>query len=130
MREVGELSAEPVLPADLHAARPAASPVRAVGPLAHPSTEPSGPTPWSTGLPVAAFVAVFVTLAVVALCRAFAEAFGLLWVPANVLVGAGLAPSLWLLRRTPVWRFVALGAALGLAVSWVVLLLATLAPPG
>ena len=90
--------------------------------------EPPGPTPWVTGLPIAAFVAVFVTLADVALCRAFAEAFGLLWIPANLLVGAGLAPSLWLLRRTPLWRWPALGATVGLGVSWVVLLLAMLAP--
>jgi uncharacterized protein DUF2537 len=88
--------------------------------------EPSGPTPWGTGLVIAAFVAVFVAVADVALCRAFAEAFGLLWIPANLLVGIGLAPSLWLLRRTPLWRWPALGAAVGLGVSWVVLLLAML----
>jgi hypothetical protein len=71
---------------------------------------------------------VFVTLADVALCQAFAEAFGLLWIPANLLVGAGLAPSLWLLRRVPLWRWPALGATVGLGVSWVVLLLAMLGP--
>ena len=64
-----------------------------------------------------------------ALCRAFAEAFGWLWIPANLLVGVGLAPSLWLLRRTPLWRWPALGAAVGLGVSWVALLLAMLGPP-
>ena len=64
--------------------------------LAPAPVEPPGPTPWATGLLIAAYVAVFVTLADVALCRAFAEAFGLLWIPANLLVGAGLAPSLWL----------------------------------
>jgi len=85
-------------------------------------------TPWATGLLIAAFVAVFVTLADVALCRAFAEAFGVLWIPANLLVGAGLAPSLWLLRRTPLWRWLALGATVGLGVAWVVLLLGMLAP--
>jgi len=97
-------------------------------PLAPPPVEPPGPTPWATGLLIAAFVAVFLALADVALCRAFAEAFGLLWIPANLLVGAGLAPSLWLLRRTPLWRWPALGATVGLGVSWVVLLLAMLAP--
>jgi hypothetical protein len=35
---------------------------------------------------------------------------------------------LWLLRRTPLWRWPALGATVGLGVSWVVLLLAMLAP--
>ena len=45
-----------------------------VNPLAWLLPEPPGPTPWATGLVVAAFVAVFVTLADVVLCRAFAEA--------------------------------------------------------
>jgi hypothetical protein len=128
------VSADPVLPTDLAAQEPAPSPapvppVRAVSPLARPLAEPPGPTPWATGLTIAAFVAVFLTMADVALCQAFAEAFGLLWIPANLLVGVGLAPSLWLLRRTPLWRWPALGAAAGLVVSWVVLLLAMLGPP-
>jgi hypothetical protein len=59
----------------------------------------------------------------VALSRAFADAFGLLWVPANVLVGIGLAPSLYLLRHVPFWRWPALGTAAGLAVAWLILLL-------
>ena len=63
----------------------------------------------------------------VALSRAFAEAFGLLWVPANLLVGLGLAPSLYLLRGAPFWRWPALGAAAGLVVAWIVLLLGLLA---
>jgi Protein of unknown function (DUF2537) len=96
--------------------------------LAAAPVEPPGPTPWATGLLIAAFVTVFLTLADFALCQAFAEAFGLLWVPANLLVGAGLAPSLWLLRHTPLWRWPALGATVGLGVSWVILLLAMLAP--
>jgi hypothetical protein len=99
-----------------------------VNPLVPAPVEPPGPTPWATGLLIAAFVAVFLTLADVALCRAFAEAFGLLWIPANLLVGLGLAPSLWLLRRTPLWRWPALGATVGLGVSWIVLLLAMLGP--
>ena len=88
-----------------------------INPLVPVPEEPPGPTPWGTGLLIAAFVAVFLTLA-----------FGWLWIPANLLVGLGLAPSLWLLRRTPLWRWPALGATVGLGVSWVVLLLAMLAP--
>ncbi len=104
-------------------------PTPAVSPLARPLPEPPGPTPWATGLLIAAFAAVFLVIADVAVCRAFAEAFGLLWIPANLLVGIGLAPSVWLLRRTPLWRWPALGVAAGLVVSWVVLLLAMLGPP-
>ena len=66
--------------------------------LADPQPRPREPTPWATGLPVAAFIAVLVAIGDVVLSRAFADAFGLLWVPANLLVGLGLAPSLYLLR--------------------------------
>lgn len=90
------------------------------------AVEPAGPTPWSTGLPVAAFFAVLVTVADVLLSTAFAEAFGLWWVPANLLVGLGMAPSLYLLRAVPFWRWPALGSAVGLAVAWVVLLAGSL----
>jgi hypothetical protein len=87
-----------------------------------PASSWAGPTPWSTGLAVAAFAAVFVTMGDVVLSRAFADAFGLLWVPANLLVGVGLAPSLYLLRNVPFWRWPAMGTAAGLVIAWVVLL--------
>jgi hypothetical protein len=87
---------------------------------------PAEPIPWSTGLAVAGYAAVVVTLGDIALSRAFAEAFGLLWVPANLLVGLGLAPSLYLLRAVPFWRWPALGVAVGLVAAWIVLLLGLL----
>jgi hypothetical protein len=90
--------------------------------------EPSGPTPWATGLAVTAFFAVLVALADVVLAHAFAGTFGLLWVPANLLVTAGTTPSLWLAREVPFWRWPALGAAVGIAVAWVVMLLGLLTP--
>jgi hypothetical protein len=98
-----------------------------VGPMPRPAPEPAGSTPWSTGLAVAAFAAVFVALADIELSRSFAEAFGLWWLPANLLVGLGLAPSMWLVRRMPFWRWPALGVAVGLGVAWLVLLLGLLA---
>jgi hypothetical protein len=91
-----------------------------------PDGDAGAPVPWATGLPVAAFVAVVVGLADVLLSRAFAGAFGLWWLPANLLVCAGLAPSLWLLRTVPFWRWPALGTAAGLAAAWVALLAALL----
>jgi len=100
--------------------------VGATGPIPRLAAEPPGPTPWSTGLTVAAFFAVLVAIADIVLSRAFAEAFGLLWVPANLLVGLGLSPSLWLVRGTPFWRWPALGATVGLGVAWLVLLLGLL----
>jgi hypothetical protein len=100
--------------------------VGATGPIPRLAADPPGPTPWATGLAVAAFFAVLVAMADIVLSRAFAEAFGLLWVPANLLVALGMSPSLWLVRRTPFWRWPALGASVGLAVAWVVLLLGLL----
>ncbi len=92
-----------------------------------PDPGSTGPTPWPTGLAVAAFAAVLVTMGDVVLSRAFADAFGLLWVPANLLVGVGLAPSLYLLRNVPFWRWPAVGTAAGLVIAWVVLLFGLLA---
>lgn len=90
------------------------------------AVDPPGPTPWVTGLPISAFFAVLVAIGDVQLSSAFAEAFGLLWIPANLLVGLGMAPSLYLLRTVPFWRWPAIGAATGLGAAWVVLLLALL----
>ncbi|WP_219413304.1 DUF2537 domain-containing protein [Pseudonocardia nigra] len=100
--------------------------VGVTGPIPRLAPNPPGPTPWATGLTVAAFFAVLVAMGDIVLCHAFAEAFGLLWVPANLLIGCGLAPSLYLMRRMPFWRWLALGAAAGLAAAWVVLLLGLL----
>jgi hypothetical protein len=90
--------------------------------------ESPGPTPWGTGLAIAAFFAVLVAVADVVLVTAFGSAFGLLWLPANLLVTAGTMPSLWLAREVPFWRWPAFGAAAGLAAAWVVMLLGLLAP--
>lgn len=84
-------------------------------------------TPWATGLPVAAFFAVLVGIGDVAFVHAISGAVGLLWVPANVAVCAGLSPGLWLLRDVPFWRWPALGVTAGLAAAWLTLLVN--APP-
>ena len=75
---------------------------------------------------MATFFAVLVAMADVVLATAFAGTFGLLWVPANLLVTAGTTPSLWLAREVPFWRWPALGAGVGLLVAWVVMLLGLL----
>jgi hypothetical protein len=103
--------------------------VRVTAAPAHPTLtpEPPGPTPWGTGLAVAGFFAVLVAIADIVLANAFAGVFGLLWVPANLLVTVGMGPSLWLAREVPFWRWPALGAGAGLVAAWVVMLLGLLA---
>jgi Protein of unknown function (DUF2537) len=77
------------------------------------------PTPWGTGLVVAGFVAVVVAIAMLALAAALAaETTGWLVLVASVVVTAGLAPSLWLARRLPIVRWVALGVAAGCVLAW------------
>jgi hypothetical protein len=46
---------------------------------------------------------------------------------ANLLVAGGLAPSIWLARATPIWRWIAYGTAAGIALTWIALLLSLLA---
>ncbi|WP_026360714.1 DUF2537 domain-containing protein [Amycolatopsis nigrescens] len=82
--------------------------------------ETNEPTPWATGLTVAGFVAAFVIVAMLALAGTLAtETSGWLAVVAALVVSAGLAPSLWLVRRLPIVRWVALGAAAGMVLSWI-----------
>lgn len=81
-----------------------------------PGTEPA---PWGTGLLVAAFIAAVVITAMLALADAMAaEVSGWLVLVAAAVVTAGLAPSLWLARRLPIVRWIALGAAAGMIIAW------------
>jgi hypothetical protein len=102
--------------------RPRPSPAAATEPRGAYVEPPAEPTPWATGLTITATFAIVVAIADITLSRAFADAFGLLWLPANVLVGAGIAPALWLARKTPFWRWLAYGVAAGMVVAWIGLL--------
>ncbi|MCP3800133.1 DUF2537 domain-containing protein [Allokutzneria sp. A3M-2-11 16] len=82
------------------------------------------PTPWATGLTVSLFVAVLVLCVIIALSSGLADASPWFALGANALIAAGLAPSLWLSRSVPVWRWVALGATAGLLAAWLSLILA------
>jgi hypothetical protein len=85
------------------------------------------PTPWATGLTVSAVAAAIVGVALLSLSQALASNGVGAVVLANGLVAAGLTPSLWLGRTTPVWRWVAYGTAAGIVATWVALLLSLLA---
>lgn len=84
-------------------------------------TEPRAddPVPWLTGALVALFTAVVIAVAMLALASTLAsQVSGWLAVVATLVVTAGLAPSLWLARKQLIVRWAVLGAACGIAFSW------------
>jgi hypothetical protein len=88
--------------------------------------QPGEPTPWATGLIVSAMAATVVGVALLSLSQDLASNGAWLVVLANLLVAAGLAPSIWLGRVTPIWRWVAYGTAAGIVLAWLALLLSLL----
>jgi hypothetical protein len=86
-----------------------------------PPASPAEPTPWLTGLTVSGTSLVVVLVTVVTLAATLAETNALLALAANAVVTAGLLPSLWLIHRQPVWRWVAYGLAAGIGLAWLAL---------
>jgi hypothetical protein len=88
-----------------------------------PPPRPRGPepVPWLPGLTVAAASLVLTVLTVVTIAITLAETYSLLALASNVVVTAGLLPSLWLIHRQPIWRWVAYGVAVGIGVAWLAL---------
>lgn len=84
-------------------------------------THPPEPTPWLTGLAVAGVSLALVLITVVSLAATLAETHALLAVASNVVVTGGLLPSLWLVRRAPIWRWVAFGVSAAIALAWLAL---------
>ncbi|ALG14519.1 DUF2537 domain-containing protein [Kibdelosporangium phytohabitans] len=80
------------------------------------------PTPWLTGLTVSALMALVTVSAVLTLAVTLSDTSAFLALGANVVVTAGLAPSIWLARRVLIWRWVALGVASGLALGWIAMI--------
>lgn len=80
------------------------------------------PTPWVTGLTVAAFAAALIGAAVVVLGIGLVRVHPLLAAGLNLVAVGGLAPTVWGWRRVPVLRWLALGSGAGVAVAWSVLL--------
>ena len=80
------------------------------------------PTPWATGLTVAAFVAAVIGAAVVVLSMGLIRVHPLLAAGLNLVAVGGLAPTVWGWRKTPVVRWLALGAGVGVSVAWIALL--------
>ncbi|KAA1430731.1 DUF2537 domain-containing protein [Mycolicibacter arupensis] len=78
-------------------------------------------TPWGTGLTVAGFTAAVTGTAIAVLTLGLLRVHPAVAVVLNLLAVGGLAPTVWGWRRTPVLRWLALGAGLGVAGAWLVL---------
>jgi uncharacterized protein DUF2537 len=87
---------------------------------------PGEPTPWATGLTVSVVAASIIVIALLSLSQGLAPNGTGFVVLANLLVAVGLAPSIWLGRATPIWRWVAYGTAVGIVLTWIALLLSLL----
>ncbi|ONM50399.1 DUF2537 domain-containing protein [Nocardia donostiensis] len=81
------------------------------------------PTPWGAGIPVVALVAVLTAVGVYAFGAALAQVHPLLAVTVNVVAVAGVAPTAWRWRNTPVTRWVLAGGAAGILSGWAALVL-------
>lgn len=79
---------------------------------------PPEPMPWLTGLTVAGASLIVILITILSLAITLAETHALLALASNVVVTAGLLPSLWLIRRQPIWRWVAFGVAVAIALGW------------
>ncbi|OBH19445.1 DUF2537 domain-containing protein [Mycolicibacter terrae] len=86
---------------------------------------PTQTTPWATGLTVAAFVAAVSGTAIAVLSLGLIRVHPAVAVVLNLIAVGGLAPTVWGWRRTPVLRWLALGAGLGVAGAWLVLVVLT-----
>lgn len=88
--------------------------------------EVNAPTPWATGLTLSVLVAALVAVALVVVSLGLGEVNPLLAALINLAIAGGFAPSLWLGRRVPTWRWVSLGVATGIVAAWIALLLSLL----
>ncbi|RRO15365.1 DUF2537 domain-containing protein [Saccharopolyspora rhizosphaerae] len=87
---------------------------------------PESPTPWGPGLVISAVVGAIVAVTLTVVSQGLADVSGVLAVFVNIATAAGFAPSIWLGRTVPVWRWVAFGTAAGLVASWIAGLLSLL----
>ncbi|MFC4377245.1 DUF2537 domain-containing protein [Nocardia halotolerans] len=79
--------------------------------------------PWAAGITVVVLVASLGATAVYAFGAALAAVHPLLAVAVNLVAAAGVAPTAWRWRYTPVVRWVLAGAALGVLLGWLAVLI-------
>lgn len=79
--------------------------------------EPRAETPWLSGVTLAVFSGLFtvlVTLSFYAVIATFNAGVGVLVV---LVAMAGIAPTIWVLRERPVWRWSCAGVAVGAVIG-------------
>lgn len=77
------------------------------------------PTPWATGLIISLTAAIVMVFALATLSEGLATVGVGLAVVGNVVIAIGLAPSLWLLKDLPTWRWIGYGAIAGIVAAWI-----------
>lgn len=84
---------------------------------ARASTAFGEPTPWGTGLTLAALVGGLVLLTNLTLALPMVAGLGLVGLLIDVVVVAGLVPALWLNRHVLMWRWAVWGAFAGMTAA-------------
>ncbi|WP_336087167.1 DUF2537 domain-containing protein [Nocardia sp. SSK8] len=91
--------------------------------------KPDGPyradpdsVPWAAGGTVVVLVAALGAVAVYAFGAALAAVHPLIAIAVNAVAVLGVAPTAWRWRYTPVVRWVLAGAAVGLVLGWLAIL--------
>jgi hypothetical protein len=79
------------------------------------------PVPWLPGLTVTGFAFLVVLFAILTLSSTLAATRPIVALGSQIVVTAGLLPSVWLVRQTPIWRWIGFGVAGAIALGWVAL---------
>ena len=82
----------------------------------------SSATPWATGLALTVFTLALTVVTVVAFGTVLARIDPLLALTVNLVAGVGVAPTLWVWSRIPLWRWVIVGFGVGVPLGWLILL--------
>ncbi|MHA6798230.1 DUF2537 domain-containing protein [Bounagaea algeriensis] len=82
--------------------------------------------PWGPGLFVSGVFGAIVAVVLVVVSRGLADVNVVLALVVNLAVAAGFAPSVWVGRTLPTWRWIAWGTGCGVLAAWAALLLGLL----
>ncbi len=90
---------------------------------AAPSNQ-AGPTPWMTGVVLSVLSGIFTILVMLSFYSVIASFNAGVGVVVVLVAVAGVAPTVWVLRSRPVWRWACAGVAIGAAVGGIGVIIA------